>query len=83
MDILDKVRALILRLTGNTGMDPSEIDASDMLTSLGVDSLGLVELVVELEGELGILFDDAELDPNRLLCVQDVADIARRHIGEV
>lgn len=50
---------LITRLAEHASVDPATIDASTTFESLGIDSLDTVELVMELEDELGI---ELELD---------------------
>ena len=45
----------------------------------GLDSLSLVALIVGLEDRLGIRFEDAELDPEKILRVGDLAELVCRH----
>ena len=42
-------------------VDVSNLSESDNLTKLGLDSLDLVEVMLEIEEELGIEFDSSEI----------------------
>ena len=57
-----------------------EVFTGDHLTSLGIDSLGMVELLVALEDLFGIAFDDSALNPDELTTVGSVIDLVRRHL---
>lgn len=46
-----------------------------LLEDLGYDSLGMVDLIVELEDTLNITFDISELDPNALKKVNDIINL--------
>lgn len=39
---------------------------------LGIDSLRLVELLVAIEEDLNVMFDEADLDPGKIATVQDI-----------
>ena len=41
-------------------------------TDLGIDSLKIVELLIELEENLGIEFNEDDLDPETIRTVQDL-----------
>lgn len=50
-----------------------EVKEEDFLKEdLGLDSLSLVELVARVEDAFQIQFDMGELDPNKLLSVEDL-----------
>ncbi len=54
---------------------------NDMLLKedLGIDSLKLVELLVILEEEFEIEFDEGDLDPSKLVSVQDIKILLERY----
>ena len=56
------------------------ISLSDSLYDLGIDSLGIVTLIVDFEEEFHILFSDSELDPSRLMTVKDLATLIEKYI---
>lgn len=49
---------------------------------LGLDSLGMVTLLVELEDALDIILDESDMNPFDLTTVGDVVALAERYIGE-
>jgi len=68
MDYFDKIKdRLADKLRGN------ELTKESAFKDLGIDSLDLVDLVFELEEELGVTFDDDEL--LELKTVQDLLDL--------
>jgi len=58
-----------------------EIDNNDSLTSIGIDSLKMVELIVALEDGLGIKFDDSELDPGLLTTVESIIKLTEKYMN--
>ena len=52
---------------------------ADIINDLGADSLSVVELVMDLEEELGIIIEDDDVE--RINNVQDVFDVVKE-IGE-
>ena len=57
-----------------------EISQEDSLISLGIDSLKAVELIVKLEEHFGIVFDDSDLDPEKLTTVQTVIELINQYV---
>ncbi len=56
MDKLEKIKAVMAKR-----VDVSKLKLEDELSSLGLDSLDLVEVVMEIEEELGIQFEMDEV----------------------
>ncbi|MES2316547.1 MAG: acyl carrier protein [Pseudomonadota bacterium] len=54
--------ALIAIIAKLLGKDPSEIDPAQSLTSAGVDSLEMVEIITAVEDEFDVRFEDSMLD---------------------
>lgn len=48
---------------------------------LGVDSLAMVDLVIDLEDRLGVEFTDADLDPSALLTLEDLYRMIARRLS--
>ena len=68
---------LIQKLADHVDMDPSEITAETTFDSLGIDSLDTVELVMELEEELGT---ELELD-EKVSTVGELAAFIEKKLG--
>lgn len=52
-----------------------EIQFSDELITLGIDSLKLVQLILEVEEELGVEVSIDKLSPKLLVTVQDIINV--------
>ena len=48
--------------------------------NLGIDSLMTVELIIRLEEQFEIMFDEAELDLGLLTTVQALTDLVERYV---
>ena len=56
------------------------INENDNIHELGIDSLKIVELIINLEDEFQIQFDDSELDPSQLITVLDIIRLTERYV---
>lgn len=52
-------------------IDPVEITPDSTFESLGIDSLDIVEMIMDLEGELGVELD---LEDQKIATFQELAD---------
>ena len=52
-------------------IDPSEIAPESTFESLGIDSLDIVEMIMDLESELGI---ELEMEDQKITNFQELAD---------
>ena len=52
-------------------LDPSEITPDSTFESLGIDSLDIVEMIMDLESELGI---ELEIEDQKIATFQELAD---------
>ncbi len=52
-------------------LDPSEISPDSTFESLGIDSLDIVEMIMDLENELGVELD---LEDQKITNFQELAD---------
>jgi len=59
-------------------VEPSEIDdAADLMESLGLDSVQILEVVVGLEEIFGITFEDADFDLDNFRSVAAISTYVR------
>jgi acetyltransferase-like isoleucine patch superfamily enzyme/acyl carrier protein len=81
----EAVKALIRRYVEETHFaefGPGELSDDDSLFDHGIiDSAGVVALVTMLESELGVRFEEADLDPDKLATVNGLADLALARIS--
>ena len=55
-------------------MEPEQVkDDASLLEELGIDSIGLFELIVALEEEFGIKVEDTEFDLEQFLTIERIA----------
>ena len=52
-------------------LDPSEITPESTFESLGIDSLDIVEMIMDLESELGV---ELEMEEQKIATFQELAD---------
>lgn len=63
-DILNKIRTSLIE---RFGLDPSQLVADAHLRDLGADSMHILEIMLDLETELGVSLSDLTLPPNPTL----------------
>ncbi len=71
----EKVKEVIREISGVENIKESD----DLLDDIGLDSLGMVTLLVELEDTFSIKIDESDMNPFDLLTVQDVIDLAEKY----
>ena len=75
MYIKEKVVEILKGLSGK-----NEIKESDKLQDdIGLDSLGMVTLLVEIEDTFLIELDESDMNPFDLSCVSDVVELVEKY----
>ena len=59
-------------------IDPSEITPESTFESLGIDSLDIVEMIMDLESELGI---ELEMEDQKITTFQELADFIETKVN--
>lgn len=59
-------------------LDASEITPDSTFESLGIDSLDIVEMIMDLEGELGVELD---MEDQKITTFQELADFIETRIN--
>ena len=59
-------------------IDINDITPDSTFESLGIDSLDVVEMIMELEGELGV---DLEMEDERIATFQELADFIESRVN--
>ena len=59
-------------------IDPSEISPDSTFESLGIDSLDIVEMIMDLESELGIELD---MEDQKLTTFKELADFIESKVS--
>ena len=75
--VLDKIKSI---LSTQFGIDEDQINENtDVVSDLGADSLDVVELMMSVEDEFGIMIQDEEIA--ELKTVGDVVNYIERRLG--
>lgn len=82
---MDKVEAKVKTILVNkTKFSISKEDINEttnLFVDLGIDSIEMLELIVELENEFGIEFDDDEIDAEVLGDVSKLVELIRGKVN--
>lgn len=73
---MDKLNEIKARLA--TAAHKDSVEGSMKLRELGIDSLDIVELLLQLEEDYGVHFDD--MDMSTLVTVQDLLDTIAKQL---
>lgn len=73
MNIREKIKDLAKEALG------AELSENEDLRESGVDSLGLVSLIVAVEEAFGLTFRDDDLQPERLKTLSDLAELTEKY----
>lgn len=78
MNIDEKVKGILFELTG------LEVVANDskLQDDLGMDSLAMVMLLIEIEDVFEIELAEADMNPFDLLTAQSVIDMVTKYFGD-
>ena len=75
--VLDKIKSI---LSSQFGIDEDQItENTDVVNDLGADSLDVVEMLMSVEDEFGLMIEDEEIADMKT--VGDVVNYIENHIG--
>ena len=75
--VLDKIKSI---LSSQFGIDEDQItENTDVVNDLGADSLDVVEMMMSIEDEFGMMIEDEEIAEMRT--VGDVVNYIENHLG--
>lgn len=78
MEIKEKVEKIIWELSPQ-----DSINLDDKLQEdLGLDSLSMVMLLMEIEDEFEIEIDESDMNPYDLITVADAVDLIKKYVGD-
>ncbi|WP_461216660.1 phosphopantetheine-binding protein [Lactococcus cremoris] len=79
MEILKPIKEIIAKVSP---LSASEIKDDDKLSSIGVDSLSIVEIIVGLEEKFNIEFDDSELNSEQLSSIPEILKLVNESLDK-
>ena len=74
--ILGKINTLLEEI-----LDINLLPEED-LKSNGIDSLSIVTLIVSIEEEFNILFNDDDLDPSKLVSINSLVSLVEKYLWD-
>jgi acyl carrier protein len=80
MDIKTNAYEILAELSGINIEDIKDEDA--LIADLGLESLGLVELLIEAEECFGISICESDMDPSKLKTVSDFVSLTEKYSGD-
>jgi acyl carrier protein len=76
-EILERLKTLIHE---RFGVDPSGLDGSTTQAEIGIDSLLMVDMMLDVETELGFTFESMDLPRNPTL--DTIVDLVQRNLAK-
>ena len=82
-NMISKNKDVVLGIISEIASIPvNSICIQDSLIEIGIDSLMTVELLIRIEEKLGIVFDEADLDPETLSTVESIMNLVALYEGK-
>jgi acyl carrier protein len=78
MEVTNMYEKLVAFAAEHLELDPTEITPESTFEDLGIDSLDIVEMVMELEGELGV---DLEVEDETITTFGQMAAFIESKVG--
>lgn len=78
MSIFEKTSEIIKEMSGLKTVRYDDL----LVENIGLDSLKMVTLIIELEDAFGITFDESDMNPFNLITVKDAAELVRKYKGD-
>lgn len=78
MSIMNRVLIILQELSG---LDDILIE-DNLQNDLGLDSITMVTLLLEIEEEFRIMLDESDMNPFDLITVADVVVLVEKYVGE-
>lgn len=77
-EIKSKIKDIIVEKNDDYASEMT--DTANFETDLGMDSLDRVELIMEVEKEFGITFQDDEAE--KVSCLNDCVELAEKYVNQ-
>ena len=76
-EILTRIKKCVFEIM-ESGADIDE--NARLKEDAGLDSLSLTAVIVGMEDEFGITFDDGDLDPAKIITLKDLAELVEKYV---
>lgn len=81
MDLIERIEKIILNILKIEPERIREISGDETLNRIGVDSVNFIEIVIGLEDEFNITFEDDELLLQNLNTINKLKNIITQKLG--
>lgn len=75
----EKVIDILFKLSGKENIETD----NTLVDDLGLDSLLMVSLLIEIEEAFDIELDESDMNPFELISVNDVVSLVSKYCGEI
>lgn len=77
---MENYKEVITKRISEAATVTEQIEKTDLLKDVGIDSLKLVELVISLEEDFNLRFTNSDLEPTKISTVQDIHDLVTKYL---
>jgi len=71
--------AVVTLVSELSALEISEITIEDKLSDIGIDSLKMVQLIVDVEDHFDIQIKDSDLDLTKLVTVKSIIELVEKY----
>ena len=79
---MNEIEITVVEILGNLGVENIDDFSAKLIEDLGLDSLKMVTLLIEIEDAFGIELDESDMNPFDLSTVQNVIDMVNKYCGD-
>ncbi len=79
---MNEIEITVVEILGNLGVENIDDFSAKLIEDLGLDSLKMVTLLIEIEDAFGIELDESDMNPFDLVTVNDIVTLARKYVSE-
>ena len=79
---MNEIEITVVEILENLGVENVDDFSAKLIEDLGLDSLKMVTLLIEIEDAFGIELDESDMNPFDLVTVNDIVTLARKYVSE-
>ena len=79
---MNEIEITVVEILENLGVENVDDFSAKLIEDLGLDSLKMVTLLIEIEDAFGIELDESDMNPFDLVTVNDIVTLARKYVLE-
>lgn len=61
------------------GLDQAQLNSETNLKDLGIDSLRIVQVLIQIEESYSLTFNESDLNPDTLITLGDLSDLVKKY----